>query len=145
MALVLGSAPAGADAGEWYGYQILATDVGGWALGVAGARFDATPVTVLGAGAILLGGPIVHVAHGNFARAGVSAGLRFGGTLVGAGLGLLVAESGSSSSNPFRGLAGILVGGAIGYLAGAITDIAVVAHEPEAEATPRMVMLGGSF
>ena len=68
--------------GEWYGWQTLIAD---------GVAIASTPfVPVVGVGVYLTGAPIVHLAHGNGARAGASLGFRLGAPLVGAVGGVVV-------------------------------------------------------
>lgn len=142
VAVAFAAAPSTARAEtEWYGYEIAATDVGGWALIIGGAKLDAWPVSALGAGALFLGGPIVHAAHGNYGRAGISFGARVGGPLLGIGIGAAL-DKNSRSFIP----AGPIIGAFVGYLAGAIVDIAVVAREEtDPAAAPRMLSFGGRF
>jgi len=147
-AAVLSSAPeARAEPGEWYGYQVLTTDLLGWSLVLAGVGLDVGPVAGVGAGFVLLGGPLVHIGHGNYEKAGYSAAWRYGGILAGALVGTLLAGSTSGSDNTLGMIALGGLGGFAGYIVGAITDIAFIAREPgdTAESAPRMFTIGGRF
>lgn len=147
-AAVLAPSPeARAEPGDWYGYQILTTDLFGWSLVLAGAGFEVAPVAGVGAGFVLLGGPIVHLAHGNYEEAGHSAGVRFGGILCGALIGVAIASGSSVGDNTLGRIALGGLGGAVGYVVGAVTDIAFIAREPgdTTESAPRMFTIGGRF
>jgi hypothetical protein len=71
---------------RWYGWQTLVADGGavalfGLAAGFAGGNGNATTVAaagLIGLGAYLAGGPIIHAAHGHPGKAGVSLALRVG-------------------------------------------------------------------
>jgi hypothetical protein len=136
---------------RWYGYQVLATDLGGWALVTGGVMAELPPMWLTGVGALLLGGPLVHAAHGNHGSAAASLGLRVGGPLLGA-------AGGAALSSAFGGSGGesgagrtinlflfSAVGAMVGYVAAATIDIAYVAREDDATATPRMFSVGGRF
>ena len=143
-AIALSSSPARAEPrpGEWYGYQVLLTDVFGVGLFSGGLNVESWQATAIGAGSVLFGGPIVHAAHGNWGRAGISLGLRVG--LPAAGGALLGLSARNRRS--YVPIAGVLVGVALGYLAAAAVDIAIVAQEPdEAAAAPRVFSIGGRF
>jgi hypothetical protein len=140
VALALSPSPARAEE-EWYGGEVLAADAIGWALIIGGATADAWPVSALGVGGVLLGGPIIHAAHDNYGRAGISLGLRIGGPLLGLGLGAAI-DKNSHSFIP----AGPIIGAFLGYVAGAIADIALVAYEDDSPAAaPRLISIGGRF
>jgi len=126
---------------EWYGYQVAVTDVAGWAMVIAGGKLEAWQLAAVGAGAIFFGGPIVHAAHENYGRMGLSFGARIVGPLAGFGIGAAL-DRNSRSFLP----AGPFIGAFIGYLAGALTDIIVVAREDDDPAqAPRMLSFGGRF
>lgn len=93
-------------------------------------------VGVLSVSAYVLGGPIVHAAHGNWEKPGGSLGLRLGAPVAGALGGILV---GSLACPPNDSdVPCLTVGGSIGLIAGAasaiIVDAAVIANEPEPKA-----------
>jgi len=140
VALALSPSPARAER-EWYGGEVLAADTIGWALIIGGATADAWPIAALGVGGIVLGGPVIHAAHDNYGRAAVSVGLRIGGPLLGLGLGAAL-DKDSHSFIPV----GPVIGAFLGYVAGAIADIAFVAYEDDSpEAVPRLLSIGGRF
>lgn len=142
--LVLASSPARAEE-EWYGYQVAAPDIVGSLLVVAGVQSETGPAIALGAGGMLLGGPIVHAAHGHWGRAGASLGLRVGGPFLGAILGGALGAGGKSGKGALDGIVYAIVGAGLGYVAAAAFDIAYLAYEDVPEAAPRMFSFGGRF
>jgi hypothetical protein len=103
----------------WYGWQTLIVDAASlgalFAAPAAGYPWTAR-LRPLGAGAYLIGGPIVHVAHGRWGRALASLSLRTGLPIVAAlgGAGLGRADRGDflSKDGFFVGLGAGLVGAA---------------------------------
>lgn len=148
LATALAASPSTARAEtetEWYGYKIIGTDLGGAALLIVGAKGESLPVAAIGIATLAFGGPIVHVTHGNYGRAGASFGLRTGGVLIGAVIGAGLTSK-SDDTYGFSALAGMAAGGLIGFLTASIIDIAVIAREEkDLAATPRMFSLGGRF
>src|SRR3954469_29359 len=74
---------------HWYGWQTLATDGAGLALIVTGGAPQyrgpaAVTAASIGVGALFLGGPLVHVAHGRWGTGVLDFGLRLTLPLVGA-------------------------------------------------------------
>jgi hypothetical protein len=140
--LALSSSPARAGSGDgaWYGYQVLATDALSWTLIVGGAKANVIEVSALGVGGLFFGGPIVHVGHGSYGRAGASFGLRVGLPLLGLGIGA-AADRDSHSFIP----AGPIIGVFLGSIAASIVDIAVIAREADPQAAPRILSFGGRF
>jgi hypothetical protein len=72
--------PPVATESTWYGWQTLLTDGGAIALPVIASAFQNEPATIValcaGAGAFVLGAPIVHLAHGRRGAFALSLGLR---------------------------------------------------------------------
>lgn len=61
----------------WYGWQVLIADVATVGLTVTAANTDASDVLIPAAfGNYLLAAPVIHAAHGNWGRAGLSLGVR---------------------------------------------------------------------
>jgi hypothetical protein len=121
-------------ANRWYGWQILAIDLGAIGLSSLGGAVSNTPggvaLTTIGGLAAFFGGPIVHWAHGYVGRGfasmfGLRLGLPLGGGLLGASLGC--AASGCRSDAAIVIGAGIGVG--LGWITGLIVDIAVLAYD----------------
>lgn len=118
--------------GESYGWQTLIAD---------GVSITSTPfVPLLGLGLYLTAAPIVHLAHGNIARAGASLGLRVGLPLTGALAGALVWQ-GTSSCNghdvcSFGGIEYALVGAAVGGAGAVLIDAAVLSRMPDTDPAP---------
>jgi hypothetical protein len=138
-------APARAHAEkEWYGHHVLAADTGGLWIFCAGAATGRPAVMIAGAGVLVLGGPAVHVAHGNYGRAGISLALRVGPTALGFGAGL-AREVSPSWRGVVRGAFTPFLIGAMGYVVGAIVDIAVVAREDDGAPAARVLSVGGRF
>jgi hypothetical protein len=112
LLLICAAFPARAD-GNWYGWQIVLVDAGTIGLGIA-AKSGA-----IGGAGYLLGGPIVHLAHGDYVEAGVDLGLRaalpLGGAIVGDKI------SGCTGACDAPG-AGFLLGGMAGGAVALIVD-----------------------
>ena len=130
---------------DWYGWQTLVVDgaslaLGTAAIGLSGSSSSGSEVGnvagVLTVSALVLGGPIVHAAHGNWEKAGGSLGLRLGAPAAGALGGFLVGSA--SCPHDDSDVPCSAVGGGIGLIAGAATaiivDVAVLANEPEPKA-----------
>lgn len=69
---------------RWYGYQTMLADWPALALVIAGVESEQTAATVAGASLWVVGGPLIHVAHGNLGRGLLSLSLRVGGPALGA-------------------------------------------------------------
>lgn len=100
-----------------------------------------TTLASMGLGTYLLGGPVVHAAHGNWGRALGSLGLRSGAPILGAVLGVGLEDCKGSDA---CGLAGAAVGVTLGMGAAIAIDAAVLAHEevPEESAVKPVVSTG---
>ena len=137
-------AAAGSNATRWYGWQTLAVDGALLTIGLLPLRpsdSSANTAFALGwYGGYALGAPIVHWAHGHVGKGFGSLGMRLGGPLAGAllGVGVALATGASfgvkdSSGNQLYVGTGdrIAEGGVIlGMLAPVIIDAAVLAREP---------------
>lgn len=99
----------------WYGGQTLIVLAASAAVTAAGGW---TPVSILGAGGILLGGPVVHWAHGHVGRGFGSLALNVGLPLLTGAVGLGIAEGW-----------GVLFTAPVGLLAALVIDIAVLSYE----------------
>ena len=124
---------ATATAPRWYGYQTMMVDVSAVLLGFSSVATGAAG-GVAAAGTYVVGTPIVHLAHGNYAAFGISLGMRTGGPLLGGlvGFGAGMGVGGCDSSNGYCAVpfAGALVGAVGGMLAAVVVDAAVFAKEP---------------
>jgi hypothetical protein len=90
---------------------------------------------------LVLGGPIVHAVHGNFARGGISLGMRVGGPVLGALIGLSVDEKRYGWLS-----VGLFLGGIVGSLAISAVDIALLAYDKDEDPTAaRVLSIGGRF
>jgi hypothetical protein len=135
--------PPLADEEHWYGWQILIVD-GGVLLGTvamigAGVGSDSAAIpAIVGPSAHVLGGPIVHWAHGNLEEGFASLGLRVGMPLVagalGMGVGHLAAPAESGAMFPVGVGIGAVVGLGLGYIGAIVVDTAVLAYEPSSPA-----------
>jgi len=110
-----------------YHLQILATDVGAAGAFLGGNALEnkagATGDVLMVAGGVTyaLGGPVVHLTHGNYGRAAISLGLRVLLPIVGANIG--VAFSSCDNHQTFANLCSV-DGMAAGFLVGAATAAA---------------------
>lgn len=120
---------------RWYGAPILIVDGASYVTFLVATSSDVlAPVAVVGAGGFLLGGPITHVAHGNWGWAGLSVLAR--GTLP-----LVGAAAGAGDCEPEDGdacLGSVFSLAAVGMVAATVFDTAVLAFEPEPVATPAL-------
>jgi hypothetical protein len=127
-------APQSASPRRWYGWQTLLTDAAALALGWPGvstaseSRVSGAVVVMTGA-TYLLGGPVVHVAHGNMGTGVGSLALR------GAPLALMAPAylgcNGIECAFPF------LLGGWLGIVAAVTLDAAVLAYDEPKDAAPK--------
>ena len=131
--------PAAPSKRGWYGWQTLIVFgvsasitltglITESAVGTDGAALLAIPFA--GAG-FVLGGPVVHWAHGNIGRGFGVLGLNIGAPAVTAGLGVGIACASGACSRSGDG-AGIflslVLGGSAGLLAAMIVDVSVLSH-----------------
>jgi hypothetical protein len=79
-------APATRRRVDYYGWQILLVDAASVTATIAAGSVNENAGFPVLAGGYLLGGPIVHLSHGNRGRALISASLRLGLPVLGAGL-----------------------------------------------------------
>lgn len=136
-ALVLTTAvPARADDGG-YGERILAIDGTSDALILAGLFGESDPLLYVGLAGHVLGGPIVHLSHGNPGRAALSLGTRVG---LPAATGLFAYAVCDADDSGFLGCIGpVAIAVAFGFLAAQIIDPALIV--PDAETTPAMLTI----
>jgi hypothetical protein len=123
------------EAKVWYGAPIVLTDIaalgalaGGTALADRG--FDAGwGLILLGTGAYLVGGPIVHFAERGarpgFASLGLRAGAAAGGALTGAIIGGAIGSKEKCGTDGTCGLTGAAVGFVFGLLGGGLVAMVV--------------------
>jgi hypothetical protein len=118
---------------SWYGWQTLISDGAALALlvGAGGSKNNSGALLAASGLTYTFGGPIVHWAHGNGGRGAVSLGLRVGAPI---GLGLLGFAVGSALDSGRSENYGGIVFGALGFVIGIPTaiaiDAAVIAREP---------------
>jgi hypothetical protein len=138
----------------WYGLPIVLTDIAS-----IGAMVGGTVVTdhgfeagwgliLLGTGAYLLGGPIVHFtergARPGFASLGLRARAAAGGALAGAIIGGVIGSREKCGSDDTCGLGGAAVGFVFGLLSGGlvamVVDSAALAYKSRTPAVPRLAV-----
>jgi hypothetical protein len=120
-----------------YPGTILLVDALSFGLVAVGAKNDSTAVVTAGIGGYVLGGPIVHLAHGRAKTAGASLGLRvltplalaalFGGVATAVGAHCR-SDDEECSSPDTRGLA-IIAGGFLGVVATPFLDATLLARK----------------
>ncbi len=137
-ALATRSPAAHADGG--YAERMIAIDATADTLIVAGLVSEHDWAIYAGLASYALGGPILHAAHDEWPRAGVSLGVRVGLPLATGALGdaICVDDTG------IRCIGSAAIGAALGMLAAQIIDPAVIVEDAAAP-TPAMLTIGGSF
>ena len=142
---LLGLGPREARAEEWYGEQVIISDVTSAGVTSIGIGANKDGVMLLGAAMYVVGAPAIHAAHGDFGRAGISLGMRVGLPVLGAVAG---SAAGCHSKRMFDCLipTGMLLGGMIGILGASVLDAALLSttHEDVAE-RKIMFSIGGAF
>jgi len=126
---------AAAETKVWYGMPILITDLaalGAFVGGTLAADRDAEVgwgFILAGTGAYLLGGPIVHLKErgprAGFRSLGLRAAAPVAGLLTGAIVGGAIGSRAKCGSDDTCGLGGFLIGGAIGFVGGALAAMFV--------------------
>lgn len=123
----------------WYGWQTLLTDSASVAFFVVAAEEGSSGVFFAGLGTYLLGGPIVHAAHGEGRKAGMSFGLRLASPLLSAGTGYLIGDLACSDTSKNREFPCPAVFALAGYLAGfvfaSVLDASVLARQSESHSS----------
>jgi hypothetical protein len=139
-AAAVAAAPAGSV--HWYGGETLLADglsVGLIVLGEA----SRSSAAIVGLAGYVLGGPIVHAAHGRVGIAFADLALRLGAPLL---MGVVGGMIDLATSGPCRedlclpGLAGAAIGVLAGHVTAVTLDAAALAYEPASPAAslPRM-------
>jgi hypothetical protein len=124
----------------WYGWQTLLVFGGSTTValigGIAGGASNSPGVLIggftLGGAGLLLGGPIIHWAHGHTSKGLGALGLNFGMPLVGGGLGVATACIAGGCGNGSEGvgiLLGLMIGGSAGLIASMVVDVTVLSYE----------------
>ena len=122
-------------ASSWYGWQTLTTDGASALLMVmalsssnGSSSETATAVAWLSVGTFVVGGPIVHFAHGNAGKGLGSLALRVGLPLVVGGLGAM-AERTQCGGGDFCGVGGAFLGGLAGVVGTIAIDSTLLGYE----------------
>jgi len=129
------TAPSGPE--RWYGWQTAIVFGASAVPTIAAAATSQDVLYAVGVPGLLLGGPIVHWAHGHvergFAVLGLNVGLSVIGGLIGAAA---VSGEGDNASlgAKLRGSDGFVLGAGVGALVSNALDIAVFTYEPEQRA-----------
>ncbi len=113
-----------------YGGDILMADVGAFGLALATQRSE---VSLVG---YALGGPLVHLVHGNRGRALGSFTLRVVLPVAGLAIGEGMSDC-DSDDELFCGFGEMVIGGTIGVAAAIAIDAGVLAKETKVVETPR--------
>ena len=111
---------------RWYGWQIMLADAAGIALIFAGAKGDNAAVATAGVSVLVLGSPLIHLAHhapGDAATSLLVRALPFGASL--ALFGLIHPECGEGCGELAIPALGLLLSGA-----GTIVDWIFLSSEP---------------
>lgn len=120
---------------RWYGWQTLLVDTASFTTIFATALDDGPGgvVPALGVAGYVLGGPVVHMAHGRWLHAGISGALRLGLPLALAGTVLVTSGDCRDSLGDTYGCLGAGIAalgvGAIGAIVASVIDIAALTHE----------------
>jgi len=144
LAAAAPAAPAHADTNS-YALQVGAVDSVGDAALIGGVWGQSTPVVYGGLGVYLLGGPIVHGIHHDWADAAESLGVRAALPMATGYVATLFCKPGRGA---LAGLECVVRGGAgiaVGMLAAEAIDWFVISHKDAAPATPLMLRFGGHF
>lgn len=128
------AAPAPPTITTRYGAQIIVGEFAGVSAAGLGAAVGGEAGLWLGAGAWMLTGPAIHLAHGNAGRAVVSVALRQGLLWTGALIGAQVPCAHPSEHNECH-IRGAFGGALIGYGAAVIIDALFVARSTHAAPT----------
>jgi hypothetical protein len=126
----------------WYGWQTLSTDAAALALGLGLGQVNPKVGGYTVLGGYLLGGPTVHILHGQYGRAGISLGLRAVLPLTlglgGLALGSAQCDKQSDSSSEIPGMCSVLLGslgaitgGVAGIIGASALDMGFVARKQE--------------
>jgi hypothetical protein len=141
-ALLALATPAAADTSDRT--QVIIADGASDALITGGVLIDPPAgkglfeLGVLGA---MIGGPIVHLAHGDYGRAGLSVGARLVIPGVGMYLGDTLCEH--TGHHGLDCLTSLFVGGAIGLLGAQVLDATAISRGPQP--APMTLGFGGRF
>lgn len=144
------AAPQSARADRWYGWQTLSTDAFAYTATMAGAKWESREGGSPGDGWLHLGigvvtyvvaPPVIHLAHGEYARAGWSLGRRIGLPLAGGAIGYVMML-------PFDCDSCETAGGVLGFVGGTVANTvidAVIARASEDSPDAVMFAIGGGF
>ena len=117
---------------HWYGWQTLSTDAAAIGFSITAAVLHGndriqTPLMLIAAGSYLLGGPIVHFAHGHQGKGFLSLAMRLGLPVVAGGT---MALAPNCRSGDCLGGGLLMVGaGLLGMIASSAIDAAAIARE----------------
>ncbi len=136
----LAARPPAARADGGYAERMIAIDATADTLIVVGMVGKQDWPIYAGLASYALGGPLLHAAHDEWPRAGVSLGVRLGLPLATGALGDAICLD----DRGIRCLGSAAIGAALGMLAAQVIDPAVIV-EGEAAATPAMLTIGGTF
>ncbi len=144
---VLCSTPRAARAEDGYGLTTAAVDAAPTALAIVGIAAPAEDVLIPAIALYALTGPVVHLAHDNPGRAGLSLLTRLGAPIL---VGAIALKSTDPGTSGFDDLGAGILGVAIGAAGAMVFDWLVLSAatddaDPAARARPVMFTVGGSF
>ena len=133
------AAPAAPSESGWYGGQTLGVDgvaLALFALGAANGGSNpstATSLMVTSGITYVLGGPVIHIAHGRYGTAAASLGVRLAAPVVGGAVGgvagaVLFGAASNSTGALIGGATGAIFGLGTGVIVASVLDSAVLAH-----------------
>lgn len=127
----------------WYGWQLVLADGAALAVMFGGGAAESDLMMITGTAGLVVGAPLIHLAHENRGPAATSAVLRLGLPLIGGFVGsALCSEDGAGDS--FLGCAPAAAGGIFtGWVTAMIIDLTLLAYDrPAAAAGERSAGLG---
>ncbi|WP_433930337.1 hypothetical protein AB3662_40660 [Sorangium cellulosum] len=113
----------------WYGWQHLIVFAGSAVIAPAAVAFDAPELLILSFSGLVVGGPVVHAAHGHTGKSVASLGLNVGGVIFGGMIGAVASRGADEGDFIEPGVGGFILGGTLGLLATNIVDIVALPYE----------------
>ncbi|MCP4448103.1 MAG: OmpA family protein [Myxococcales bacterium] len=115
-----------------YGWHVFAADAATWTLFASADGSNGDGIAALGTAGLFLGGPLVHLAHGNPGSAGYSLLARFGMPTGGA----LLFMASCDDSDSLDCLGSMIAGTMLGYAGALAVDWFILAEKTEMVAPP---------
>jgi hypothetical protein len=132
------AAPAPSSGASWYGYQTVSADATAAALTALSFQTNSGAASWAAIGVYLLGAPVVHAAHQRPLAALGSLGLRIGMPLLAAAVGAATADCSSNRvlNDENCEFGPSVVGAGIGLILAAVIDSAAIAWDPPSSPGP---------